>query len=583
MADRKSIPVSRHKVRPSGSGDGALATLLVRAESSSARLSPLPGWSGGPIRQATRSTLWSSAADRAGEHLKDWPVWLASVLIHALVFFVFWLVAVKGPVAEISIEALFSEFANPGEFVALDSAGLVLDQLEAAEDDAERNLTAAGSPFSMNDDQSDPAEMDSDLNAEPELLDGLDREPSRESPVAAPKATEKPRRSSRAPNRRSTGGGKAEGAGLDLKGLLEGRGAEARAKLAKAGGGNKASEDAVELGLKWLARHQKSDGSWSFQHGPDDPGTMECPTAATGLALMAFLGAGYTHKQGEYAPQVERGLRYLIEQMDESGTPGWLRGSGMATMYTQGIGTIALCEAYTMTKDRSLRRPAQQAVTFIVNAQDPQGGGWRYRIPQAGDTSVLGWQLMALKSAVNAELEVPSKVVNGATHFLESVESDDGALAGYTRRSSPRQSTTAVALLCRMYLGRPQSHRGLRKGMTNLTKWGPMPNEMYYTYYATQAMHHWGGGQWTQWNSVLRDQLVKRQAKAGGAAGSWVTDHSHGAQAGGRLYTTCMSIMTLEVYYRYLPIYKRKALNVADELSSAAELEAEVKENRPGD
>jgi hypothetical protein len=271
-------------------------------------------------------------------------------------------------------------------------------------------------------------------------------------------------------------------------------------------------------------------------------------------------------------------LRYLVEQMDQSGSEGWLLGSGIATMYTQGIGAIALCEAYTMTKDRTLRRPAQQAITFIVNAQDPQGGGWRYRIPQAGDTSVLGWQLMALKSAINAELEVPSKVVAGAAHFLDSVEVDDGALAGYIGRRSTRPSTTAVALLCRMYLGRPQSHAGLRKGMRNLTKWGPMPDEMYYTYYATQAMHHWGGGQWTQWNSALRDQLVNRQAKKGDAAGSWVTDHSHGAGMGGRLYTTCLSIMTLEVYYRYLPIYKRKVLNTdpEDQLTSNSESETEA-------
>jgi hypothetical protein len=234
-------------------------------------------------------------------------------------------------------------------------------------------------------------------------------------------------------------------------------------------------------------------------------------------------------------------------------------------MYTQGVGTIALCEALIMTRDATLRRPAQKAVDFIVNAQDSQGGGWRYYIPQAGDPSVHGWQLMALKSAIAAELEVPSKTFVGAAYFLESVETDGGALVSYMGRRAPRPSTTAVGLLCRMYLGRPSSHSGLRKGMQNLTKWGPTPQDMYYTYYATQAMHHWGGAQWTQWNSAMRDPLVKLQVKTGDAAGSWMTDRSHGSAAGGRLYTTCLSIMTLEVYYRYLPIYKRKVLNTDSE------------------
>jgi hypothetical protein len=312
------------------------------------------------------------------------------------------------------------------------------------------------------------------------------------------------------------------------------------------------------MGLAWLARHQNPDGSWSFQHGPDDPGMLDCPTGATGLALLAFLGAGHTHKEGVYRSQVNGALRYLIDHMDVSSTGGWMLGTRLATMYVQGICAIALCEACSLSKDPALRRPAQLAIDFIVNAQDTEGGGWRYNIPQAGDTSVVGWQLMALQSARIAELTVPPKVVVRARRFLKSVESDGGSKFGYTNSMAWRPSTTAVGLLCRMYLGREETHKGMAKGMRRLAEWGPNVDDMYYSYYGTMALHHWGDEGWKRWNAVMRDQLVNSQAQEGDAAGSWPPDSSHGVQAGGRLYTTCLCIMTLEVYYRYLPIYRRQ-------------------------
>jgi hypothetical protein len=389
-------------------------------------------------------------------------------------------------------------------------------------------------------------------------------------------------------NRGKASPAKVQGSGKDElvnhAGILDGRGSEARSSLAKSAGGTKLSEKAVDLGLEWLVRHQQPDGSWSFQHGPDDPGTLECPMGATGLALLAFMGAGHTHQKGKYRSQVNMGLKYLVDHMEENNLGGWLQGTGRATMYVQGIGTIALCEMCSMTKDPNLRRPAQLAVNFIVKAQDPEGGGWRYRIPQAGDTSVLGWQLMALQSARIAELNFPPQVITRAGRFLKSVELDGGGTFGYTDRRSPRRGTTSVALLCRMYLGRSQENKGMIRGMNNLSKWGPDPSDMYYCYYATQAMHHWGGERWAQWNTVMRDHLVATQSHSGDAEGSWITDQGHGSEMGGRLYTTCLSIMTLEVYYRYLPIYRRPSVAEpipTSEAIAAGELSAEEAPQEP--
>jgi hypothetical protein len=115
-----------------------------------------------------------------------------------------------------------------------------------------------------------------------------------------------------------------------------------------------------------------------------------------------------------------------------------------------------------------------------------------------------------------------------------------------------------------MYLGREPTHRGLIRGIKYLSDWGPNVDDMYYSYYATQALHHWGDDRWEKWNAVMRDQLVLRQAQIGDAAGSWRTDSSFHSDAGGRLYTTCLSILTLEVYYRYLPIYRKQ--NIQEDL-----------------
>lgn len=349
---------------------------------------------------------------------------------------------------------------------------------------------------------------------------------------------------------------------------LGGRGKAARARLVAQGGGNAASEAAVAMGLKWLAAHQNPDGSWSFDHGKcprhqgpvNHPGNVKSLTGATGMALLPFLGAGQTHKDGEYKETVYRGLHFLARSMKfDPNKGGDLQGQG-GSMYCHGLAAITLCEAYALTQDKALMQPAQQSVNFIVYAQDKTGGGWRYNPHQPGDTSVLGWQLMALKSAHLAYLKVPKQTIAGAINFLDSVQAQGsyGAYYGYLNPAK-RSGTTAVGLLCRMYLGWKKGEPGLIEGVKYLSNLGPAKNNMYYNYYATQVLHHWGGDEWKKWNSVMRDQLVNTQIAKGSFVaekGSWTPTHQHHGERGGRLYETSMSVMTLEIYYRYMPLYK---------------------------
>jgi hypothetical protein len=227
------------------------------------------------------------------------------------------------------------------------------------------------------------------------------------------------------------------------------------------------------------------------------------------------------------------------------------------TMYAQGIAAIALCEAYAMTHDETLRSVAQLAIDFICSAQHPEGG-WRYFPGQPGDTTVFGWQLMALKSARLAGLSVPESVLERAEQFLDRVQSGEGSFYGY-QKPDKSPTPTAIGLLSRMYYGWPQDDPYLAQGVAYLQKLRPSRTDVYFNYYATQVMHHYEGPGWPDWNREIRDRLVATQSRRGHEHGSWYFHDPIGKQ-GGRLYTTAMCVMILEVYYRYMPLYGKRVV-----------------------
>lgn len=349
------------------------------------------------------------------------------------------------------------------------------------------------------------------------------------------------------------------GAGLDLaqvRPMFNGRtGAMKKALLAQYGG-TPETQAAVERGLQWLKRNQKKKGNWSMRGPYDNGGFSENEAAATAMALLAFLGDGHTHKSGEYVDVVERGIKFLVGLQDRKGF--FARNArSHERMYAQAQATIAVCELYGMTRDSWLRPYAQRAIDFAVSAQSDQGG-WRYEPNFDSDTSVTGWYVMALESGRSAGLDVDISALTKVNDYLDTASAFDDAAYGYQARSTPSPAMTAEGLLCRQYISWKRDHPPLIRGISALLADAPFDlgdRDVYYWYYATQVLHHFGGSPWRRWNDVMKVELPKAQVRGGRENGSWSPQQDLWGKNSGRLYTTCLSIYCLEVYYRHMPLY----------------------------
>ncbi len=197
---------------------------------------------------------------------------------------------------------------------------------------------------------------------------------------------------------------------------------------------------------------------------------------------------------------------------------------------------------------------AQRGIDFTVATQSALNGGWRYEPGQVGDTSVVGWQSMALKAGLLAGLRVPPATLIGVSNFLDSVQSNYGATYGYLNPPHGSPATNAIGLLLRMHFGWPRGHQGLTNGVLNLAAAGPSHDDMYYDLYASLLLRNYGGPVFQKWNIAMREHLVATQNKLPHVGGSWFFDSTH-VPMGGRLYNTVLATLVLEVYYRYEPIF----------------------------
>jgi hypothetical protein len=310
----------------------------------------------------------------------------------------------------------------------------------------------------------------------------------------------------------------------------------------------------------------------------------------TGYALLAFLGAGHTNKIGKYKDNVRRGLEWMITTLDQTekanGRGRYCNNHG--SNYTQGVAGLALAEAAAMCRDPRVSDAAQRAIDGVVFGQRKKGQSeyeaWGYA-PNAGinDTSVTGWNVMAIKSAKVAGLHVDPASYDGAMRWinagqeLENAPQGDaayweGGMMWYQGTADPKNrhghknmALTSAASLTRLLVGgeKPTSagvagpanlmHKPENLPTTNVARFN-----LYYWYYGTLTMFQVGGDHWKVWNEAMKPALLNTQRKDGDFDGSWdpLYTEAQGHIYGGRVMSTALGAMCLEVYYRYLPIYR---------------------------
>lgn len=361
------------------------------------------------------------------------------------------------------------------------------------------------------------------------------------------------------------------GGGAGAYGQRWGKGSLARE------GGSEGTESAVTAALRWLSFHQSPDGRWDTDgwqanctkgkcSGPGtDNGDARYDAGLTALALLAFLGNGHTHRFGTFKRTVNKGLQWLKHQQKADGSIAFDHGE---TIYNHAIGTMALCEAYAVSRDFTLKRYAEKAIQFCVQAQNPNLG-WKYGV-QTGrnDTSVTGWMVLALKAGKTAGIDVPEEAFTGARRWFERATDSQGNVGYETPgggsaflpqndgKYDPVPCMTAVSVICRIFTGEKRSEDAIRKGarilMENPPTWTSDYRRvnMYYWYYGTYAMFQVGGDKWKEWNDAMQKALLPTQRMGNCEDGSW-DGVCEWALAGGRVYTTAINALTLEIYYRY--------------------------------
>lgn len=409
---------------------------------------------------------------------------------------------------------------------------------------------------------------------------------------------------------------KLNGSGAAPSDAYKQRAPELRPQMITRFGGDAAINQTIENGLKYLSKTQWPDGRWRFHQQPatlkisqklQQNGSKKCDTAATALALLSMLGAGYTHQDGAYKEEIQKGLDFLIEHQQtypiigKNGVKGAV-GAIYDTddvnnvndslneyynfrSYAHAMATTALCEAYGMTHDPELLPAAQAAARYIIATQNPRLGGWRYETQGMegqphieSDTSSSGWQIMALRSAMAAEVLKPDEVIpalNNAQRWLDRAQNpktklfiynpDNGMDSKYTDWKKTTPAMTAEGLFMQWCINSDlvdsqQAIPYLLQNAPGRKGDSVYQTDVYYWYYGTAVMFAQKGEAWKTWQSAIMPLLRDSQLPADHpCAGSWDTEKptiDKWSNIGGKHYITTMNLMIMEIYIRHLSIYQ---------------------------
>jgi len=308
-------------------------------------------------------------------------------------------------------------------------------------------------------------------------------------------------------------------------------------------------EAAVDRGLEYLAAQQQPDGSFPT-------GVSGKPnTGVTALCLLAFMGRGHAPGRGPYRETVGRTIEFLLDSRQENGLVVRPGGNSHGPMYEHALATLGLIEASGWLVEPEIRETCQQAIDLIVQAQNKEGG-WRYQPqPNDADLSVTVMQVVTLRAAQNARLDVPEQTLQRAVEYVKRCAKPEGGFA-YQPGQGVKHAQSAAGALCLQLLGHhddPAVASALVSLQSKKYEHG-MDNYFHYmNYYAMQAHFQAGAEQWAAWHPRVRTLLLETQ----NPDGSWPGWHEDNINGRAKCYSTAMAAMALEVYMHYLPAYQR--------------------------
>jgi len=309
---------------------------------------------------------------------------------------------------------------------------------------------------------------------------------------------------------------------------------------------------AVDRGLEWLAARQQDDGSFLG-------GRFGKNVAIASVASLAFMADGHLPGRGAYGDNVERALDFVLSSAAENG----LIAATEAThgpMYGHGFATLFLGEVEGMTRGGPASRRSERlhealikAVRLIERTQNDEGG-WRYNpVPYDADVSVTICQVMALRSARTAGLEVDAGVIDRAVEYVKRCQNPDGGFRYQADTGSSAWPRSAAGVATLFYAG-IYDDDSINRGMDYLERVA-LPGQrrasrahyFYGQYYGVQAAYLAGGDRWALWWPAVRDELIAAQEDDG----SW-SDTTVGSE-----YGTAMALIVLQMPKRYLPIFQK--------------------------
>jgi squalene cyclase len=298
-------------------------------------------------------------------------------------------------------------------------------------------------------------------------------------------------------------------------------------------------ERAVTRGLDYLARTQNPDGSWGGSYGK--------LSGVVGLAMLAFLAHGEIPDEGKYGVVIRRAVDYIVRTQQSNGV---LERSRRSVMYSHGFATLALAEVYGMIDDPRVGPALKKAVGLIVKSQN-RLGGWRYNVnSQDADSTVSGAQMVALRAAANAGIEVPIDTIRRGVVFYKRCFCAGGGF-GYIGPQNPNAPRSGIGLLVLSLSGeyRSKEAKATADWLLSHGQQGVGQYFYYACYYCSQAMFQAGGKYWRHWNETMTPTLISMQDRGG----SW----SQNATTGGVVCSTAMALLSIEINYNFLPIYQR--------------------------